>query len=202
MGKIEKRFPLFLPLTCLVLTVSGCGSGPSPTATPLPLAPSAPSAGDAESMPVELTSAAFAPGEPFPTRYTCDGDDVSPPLRWSAPPEGTQTLTLIVDDPDAPAGTWVHWVLFNLPAGTRDLPEAIPPDAELAGGARHGNNSWKRLGYGGPCPPGGTHRYFFKLFALDTALNLDAGASKDDLLRAMQGHVLVQTELMGTYTRP
>jgi Raf kinase inhibitor-like YbhB/YbcL family protein len=111
-------------------------------------------------------------------------------------------LTLIVDDPDAPAGTWVHWVLFNLPVGTRDLPEAVPPDAELASGGRHGNNSWKRLGYGGPCPPDGTHRYFFKLFALDTALNLDAGTSKDDLLQAMQGHVLAQTELMGTYTRP
>jgi Raf kinase inhibitor-like YbhB/YbcL family protein len=152
-------------------------------------------------VPIELTSAAFAPGEPIPARYTCDGDDVSPPLQWSDPPDGTQSFALIFDDPDAPGGTWVHWVLFNLPGGTRDLPEAVPPDADLSGGGRHGNNSWKRLGYGGPCPPGGTHRYFFKLFALDTVLDLDAGASKDDLLQAMQGHVLAQTELMGTYTR-
>jgi len=152
-------------------------------------------------MPFILTSSAFAPGEPIPLRYTCDGDDVSPPLAWSDPPQGTQSFALIADDPDAPAGTWVHWVLYNLPAEARELPEAIPPDAELPDGSRHGNNSWRRPGYGGPCPPGGTHRYFFKLYALDTLLDLEAGASKDKLLQAMEGHILAQAELMGVYTR-
>lgn len=190
--------PFLLLLTCLIGAVTACEVDSSSTATPLPLAPAA---AGAEATPLELTSTAFVPAEPIPPRYTCAGDDVSPPLQWSAPPDGTQSFALIADDPDAPGRTWVHWVLFNLPAGTRDLPEAVPPDADLSGGGRHGNNSWKRLGYGGPCPPSGTHRYFFKLFALDTVLDLDAGASKDDVLQAMQGHVLAQTELMGTYTR-
>jgi hypothetical protein len=152
-------------------------------------------------MPFELTSSAFAPGEPIPRRYTCDGEDISPPLGWGEPPAGTQSFALMCDDPDAPAGTWVHWVLYDLPAGARGLPEAVPPDAELADGGRHGENSWGRLGYGGPCPPSGTHRYFFRLYALDTALGLGAGASKEQLLQAMEGHVLAQAELMGTYTR-
>jgi hypothetical protein len=152
-------------------------------------------------MPFELTSSAFAPGEPIPRRYTCDGEDISPPLEWGDPPGGTQSFALMCDDVDAPAGTWVHWVLYDLPAGSRGLPEAIPPDAELADGGRHGENSWGWLGYGGPCPPGGTHRYFFRLYALDTALGLGAGASKEQLLQAMEGHVLAQAELMGTYTR-
>jgi Raf kinase inhibitor-like YbhB/YbcL family protein len=152
-------------------------------------------------MVFELTSAAFAPGEPIPPKYTCDGDDVSPPLEWTDPPAGTQSLALICDDPDAPAGTWVHWVLFNLPAEARALPEAVPAVADLPDGSRHGNNSWRRVGYGGPCPPSGTHRYFFKLYALDTALDLAAGASKKELLGAMEGHVLAQAELMGTYSR-
>jgi Raf kinase inhibitor-like YbhB/YbcL family protein len=152
-------------------------------------------------MVFEMTSAAFAAGEPIPPKYTCDGDDVSPPLEWADPPAGTQSLALICDDLDAPAGTWVHWVLFNLPAGARALPEAVPADADLPDGGRHGNNGWRRLGYGGPCPPSGTHRYFFKLYALDTALDLAAGASKKELLGAMEGHVLAQVELMGVYSR-
>jgi hypothetical protein len=152
-------------------------------------------------MVFELTSAAFAAGEPIPPQYTCDGEDISPPLEWSEPPAGTQSLALICDDPDAPVGTWVHWVLFNLPAGARALPEAVPSDADLSDGGRHGNNSWRRLGYGGPCPPSATHRYFFKLYALDTALDLAAGASKKELLGAMEGHVLAQAELMGVYSR-
>ena len=152
-------------------------------------------------MPFELTSTAFAPGEPIPRKYTCDGEDISPPLQWSDPPQGTQSFALINDDPDAPVGTWVHWVLYNLPAKARALPEAIPPDAELPDGSRHGENSWRRMGYGGPCPPSGTHRYFFKLYALDTMLDLAAGASKEQLLQAMEGHILAQTEVMGVYTR-
>ena len=152
-------------------------------------------------MVFELTSPAFAAGEPIPPRYTCDGDDVSPPLAWSDPPPGTQSLALICDDPDAPVGTWVHWVLYDLPADARELPEAVPADAELPGGGRQGNNSWPRLGYGGPCPPSGSHRYFFKLYALDTVLDLDAGASKKQVLGAMEGHVLAEAELMGVYSR-
>lgn len=152
-------------------------------------------------MSFELTSPAFAHGEPIPRQYTCDGADISPPLHWSDPPQGAQSLALIADDPDAPMGTWVHWVLYNLPAETRGLPEAVPPDADLPDGSRHGRSSWRRLGYGGPCPPGGTHRYFFKLYALDTVLDLAPGASKKRLLRAMKGHILIQAELMGVYAR-
>jgi Raf kinase inhibitor-like YbhB/YbcL family protein len=153
-------------------------------------------------MPFELTSIAFAPGQPIPQKYTCDGQDISPPLQWSDPPQGTQSLALICDDPDAPVGTWVHWVLYNLPAEARALPEAVPPDAELSDGSRQGKNGWGNLGYGGPCPPGGsTHRYFFKLYALDTVLDLEAGASKKQVLQAMEGHILAQTEVMGVYSR-
>ena len=152
-------------------------------------------------MAFELTSTAFGQGEPIPRRYTCDGEDISPPLQWSDPPQGTQSFALIADDPDAPMGTWVHWVLYNIPAQARGLPEAVSSDAELPDGSRHGQNSWRRLGYGGPCPPSGTHRYFFKLYALDAQLDLAAGANKKQLLRAMEGHVLAQAELMGTYTR-
>ena len=154
-------------------------------------------------MPFELTSTAFAPGEPIPRKYTCDGEDISPPLQWSDPPQDTQSFALIADDPDAPVGTWVHWSLYNLPAETRALAEAVPSDADLPDGSRHGQNSWRRLGYGGPCPPTGTHRYFFKfkLYALDTALDLTAGASKEQLIQAMEGHILAQTELMGLYTK-
>jgi Raf kinase inhibitor-like YbhB/YbcL family protein len=152
-------------------------------------------------MALEIMSTAFSSGESIPTKFTCDGDDVSPPLQWSDPPQGTQSFALIADDPDAPAGTWVHWVLFNMPAESRSLPESVSPDPDLTDGGRHGENSWGRLGYGGPCPPSGTHRYFFKLYALDSALDLAAGARKDKLLNAMEGHILGQTEVMGVYSR-
>lgn len=150
---------------------------------------------------MELKSSAFGYGQSIPVRYTCDGQDISPPLEWTDPPPGTQSFALIMDDPDAPVGVWDHWVLFNIPPETRSLPEGVPPDPDLAQGGRHGRNSWKRLGYGGPCPPGGTHRYFFRLYALDTVLNLSSGATKKDVLRAMEGHILAQAELMGTYRR-
>ncbi|HET89398.1 MAG TPA: YbhB/YbcL family Raf kinase inhibitor-like protein [Chloroflexi bacterium] len=152
-------------------------------------------------MPFELMSDAFAPGEPIPPQYTCDGDDVSPPLQWTDPPPGTQSLALIMDDPDAPVGTWVHWVVYAIPADARGLDESLPPDAELPDGSRHGRNSWRRNDYGGPCPPRGTHRYVFKLYALDMTLDLRAGATKKQLLQAMEGHILAQAELMGTYQR-
>ena len=193
---MRKLITLFVFMASVAVIMSGCGPRP----TPVPEAPAAPEKGG-PAMAFELTSTAFAPGEPIPQEYTCDGEDISPPLQWSDPPQGTQSLALICDDPDAPVGTWVHWVLFNLPAQARSLPEAVPPDAELPDGSRHGQNGWRKLGYGGPCPPSGTHRYFFKLYALDTMLDLASGASKKQVLKAMEGHILAQAELMGVYSR-
>lgn len=156
----------------------------------------------AGSNELRLQSSAFADGESIPETYTCDGEDQSPPLSWAVPPAETQSLTLIVDDPDAPAGTWVHWVLFNLPATTISLPQDVPADNSVLDGAVHGANSWKQTGYGGPCPPkGSTHRYFFKLYALDTTLDLNPGASKPDLEDAMTGHILAEGQLVGRYGR-
>ena len=152
-------------------------------------------------MTIQLTSTAFTEGNPIPSQYTCDGTDISPPLKWSNVPENARSLALICDDPDAPLGTWVHWVMFNIPPSATELAEAVPSDEVLDNGARQGKNDFKRLGYGGPCPPRGTHRYFFKLYALDTELDLSAGAKKKDVEGAMQGHILAQGQLMGTYTR-
>ena len=152
-------------------------------------------------MALVITSSAFSEGQSIPTRYTCDGPDVSPDLAWSGVPEEAASLALICDDPDAPMGTWVHWVLFNVPADADRLPAEIPPDATLENGACHGTNDFGKLGYGGPCPPGGTHRYFFKLYALDTGLDLDSGISKAQLLEAIEGHILDEGQLMGTYKR-
>ena len=152
-------------------------------------------------MALEITSSAFSEGEMIPARYTCDGSDVSPDLSWSGVPKTAKSLALICDDPDAPMGTWVHWVLFNMPADAVGLPAEIPSDATLENGARHGKNDFRRLGYGGPCPPGGTHRYFFNLYALDTELNLDSGITKAQLVEAMQGHILAEAQLMGKYKR-
>ena len=154
-----------------------------------------------EKMEIKITSSAFAEGGMIPSKYTCDGADVSPPLQWDAVPEGTKSIALISDDPDAPMGTWVHWVLFNLPAQTRELPENVPPDETLPNGAKQGITDFGRVGYGGPCPPSGTHRYFFKIYALDTELQIDTGAGKRGLLKAMEGHILGQGQLMGKYKR-
>ena len=147
-------------------------------------------------------SDAFPAEGTIPQRYTCDGDDTSIPLRWSEPPAVTQSLTLIFDDVDAPAGTWVHWVIFNIPDSVRSLPEGVPADAAVDGLGTHGSNSWGNLGYGGPCPPEGTpHRYTFRLYALDTMLDLEAGASRAELDGAMQGHILDTGHLVGRYGR-
>jgi Raf kinase inhibitor-like YbhB/YbcL family protein len=154
---------------------------------------------------LRLSSAAFAHQGEIPARYTCEGDDVSPPLAWSGVPAGTKSLALIVDDPDAPDPkapklTWVHWVLYDLPPGEGGLPE----DAARAGlppGTHVGRNDWKRADYGGPCPPIGRHRYFHKLYALDVVLPDLGAATKADLERAMQGHVLARAELVGTYQK-
>ncbi len=150
---------------------------------------------------MELTSHVFQAGNMIPPQYTCDGQDISPPLSWSDPPAGTISFALISDDPDAPMGTWVHWVLWNIPASARTLEENLPKTASLANGAKQGTTDFHRIGYGGPCPPSGTHRYFFKLYALDTTLDLPSGTTKKDLEKAMGGHILAQTELMGTYRR-
>jgi Raf kinase inhibitor-like YbhB/YbcL family protein len=151
---------------------------------------------------MQLTSPAFQEGQPIPKQYTGDGKDVSPPLRWDGVPGGTQSLALICDDPDAPRGTWVHWVLFNLPADARELPEAVPAKGVGPQGSRQGTNDFRKLGYGGPAPPPGKpHRYFFKLYALDTVLDLKEGATKQDLVKAMEGHVLAEGQLMGKFGR-
>ena len=152
-------------------------------------------------MEIKITSSAFGEGAMIPARYTCDGADISPPLQWDAVPEGTKTIALICDDPDAPMGTWVHWVLFNLPAETKQLAENIPADETLADGARQGITDFGKIGYGGPCPPSGTHRYFFKIYALNTEIELPAGADKAQLLKAIQEHILGQGQLMGRYSR-
>jgi Raf kinase inhibitor-like YbhB/YbcL family protein len=152
-------------------------------------------------MELKVTSPAFKEGEMIPAKYTCDDRNVSPPLAWSGVPEETKSLALICDDPDAPMGTWVHWVLFNLPASTRELPENVAPESTLAYGERQGKNSWGKTGYGGPCPPSGTHRYYFKLYALDLALPLNPAASKADVEKALRGHILAQGQLMGRYRR-
>ena len=150
---------------------------------------------------MELKSSVFEAGGMIPKKYTCDGPDVSPPLSWSDVPVGTKSLALIADDPDAPMGTWVHWVAWNIPANARALEEDVPKRDTLPNGMKQGTTDFRRIGYGGPCPPSGTHRYFFKLYALDTTLNLPLGTTKKDLEKAMQGHVLAQTELMGKYAR-
>lgn len=150
-------------------------------------------------MDIKIKSPAFVPGGKIPGKYTCDGMDISPPLAWTLGPEGTKTFALICDDPDAPMGTWVHWVLFNLPADIIELRENVLPERELKSGTKQGMNDFRKIGYGGPCPPGGTHRYYFKLYALDTKINLDAGATKSELLKAMEGHILAEGQLMGRY---
>jgi Raf kinase inhibitor-like YbhB/YbcL family protein len=156
-------------------------------------------------MAFTLRSSAFQPNGSIPKIYTCEGDDVSPPLAWSDPPPGTNSFALIVDDPDAPDPkaprmTWVHWVLYNLPASANALQERVQP-AALPTGTRQGFNDWKRTGYGGPCPPIGRHRYFFKLSALDNVLSDLGSATKAQVEQAMQGHVLATAELIGTYQK-
>ena len=152
-------------------------------------------------MAITITSNAFTDGGMIPRDYTCDGSDVSPPIAWTGVPEGTKSLAIICDDPDAPVGTWVHWVLFNIPATVNELPQGVKSDKVLDNGAKHGINDFRKLGYGGPCPPGGTHRYYFKIYALDTELTQEPGLTKADLLKAMKGHILAEGQLMGRYKR-
>jgi Raf kinase inhibitor-like YbhB/YbcL family protein len=152
-------------------------------------------------MVIKVKSAVFDEGEPIPTRYTCSGVDVSPPLKWDPLPENTESVALICEDPDAPGGIWTHWVLFNLPRDTMGLSEHVMGREILDNGAIQGMNDFGRVGYGGPCPPGETHRYFYKVYALDVKLDLPPRSTRTELLEAMDGHVLDQGQIMGYYTR-
>lgn len=185
-----------LTISVMALLLLGCTNQPSP-------APSKPAADKPKEnkMEFKLTSTAFPEGQAIPRQYTCDGVNVSPPLEWSGAPPGVKSFALICDDPDAPAGTWVHWVLYNLPGDRIGLVENVPTTESVPGGGLQGTNDFKNIGYGGPCPPSGTHRYFFKLYALDAELSLKAGATKADVEKAMSGHIVGQAQLMGTYKR-
>ncbi|GBD14420.1 Putative lipoprotein LppC [bacterium HR25] len=181
----------WLTVVAVALAALGCGGGghstsPSPEASPS----------------LTVSSGAFAPMGAIPVRYTCDGDNVSPPLAWSGAPGGTASFALVMDDPDAPRGTFVHWVLYNLPAGVQSLPEGVPTVERLESGALQGRNSAGRLGYTGPCPPRGpAHRYRFSVYALDATLPLAPGVSQSELEKAMAGHILARGQLVGTYSR-
>jgi Raf kinase inhibitor-like YbhB/YbcL family protein len=174
----------------------GCGTRPQPSAQ-MPTTSTAPE----KTMSIQLTSVAFKEGQPIPRQYTCDGVNVSPPLEWAGVPKTAKTIAIIVDDPDAPAGTWVHWVLYNLPAENIGMVENLPATETLKAGGFQGKNDFEKIGYGGPCPPSGTHRYFLKIYALDADLPLKAGATKAEVEKAMAGHIVGQGQLMGTYRR-
>ena len=196
---MRKTGVIFASLLLLIpCTVGGCAQPmPAEGVTPKPEVP----AGDGEASLV-ITSSAFAYGAEIPLKYSCDGQNVSPPLAWGEGPAATASFALIVDDPDAPSGVFTHWVIFNLPPDTRSLPEAVSADATLASGALQGENGRGDIGYRGPCPPSGSpHHYCFSLYALDKSLNLAAGASEEQLLQAMQGHILAQSQLVGLYQR-
>ena len=153
-------------------------------------------------MNFALQSPEWKMGNEIPRQFTCDGQNVSPPLHWDDPPAGTESLSLILEDPDAPGGVFTHWVLFDLPAGGRELPEKVSQQGTLPSGARQGRNSFGKVGYGGPCPPPGpAHRYYFRLYALDRKIDLAAGTGRADLDKAMRGHILAQAEYMGRYKR-
>jgi len=179
-----------------VLLLPGCSTSPRPVAAE----PPAQRSSDTKSE-LKLTSGAFKEGQPIPVQYTCDGVNISPPLEWSGTPKSGRTIAIIADDPDAPAGTWVHWVLYNLPADNIGIIENLPIAETLKAGGCQGKNDFGKIGYGGPCPPSGTHRYFFKVYAVDGELPLKAGATKTDLEKAMEGHIVAQGQLMGTYQR-
>jgi len=195
----------FVFLLLISLTVPGCAqptpieevAPPETGNSPAPQGTASPEAGN---ISFTLTSTAFADGENIPVKYTCKGENRSPELSWTGIPDGTVSLALTLDDPDATVGTFTHWVVFNLPKDSTGLPEGVTKDTVLVGGALQGNNGARRLGYIGPCPPiGDPHHYTFTLYALDTTLALQAGATKDQVLQAMQGHVLGQARLIGLY---
>ncbi len=150
---------------------------------------------------MQLHTKAFKEEGAIPRKYSCDGEDISPPLSWTEVPQGTQSFVLIADDPDAPGGTWVHWVYYDIPKEVRELPEDLETTEHPGKGGTQGVNDFGNIGYGGPCPPGGEHRYYFKLYALDEVLGLKPGLSKKQVLNKMEGHILEEVRLMGTFTR-
>jgi Raf kinase inhibitor-like YbhB/YbcL family protein len=157
--------------------------------------------GGGTAMAINVKSTAFTEGGMIPRKYTCDGPDISPQLGLEEIPANARSMALICDDPDAPVGTWVHWVLYDWPIKDSTIPEGVPAEKELANGAKQGTNDFRRIGYGGPCPPGGTHRYFFKVYALDSMLKLGPGLTKSKLIEAMKGHILAEGQIMGKYKR-
>ena len=183
----------------LVISITACGSTPA-TPTQFPSSPDSQS-NEEVAMSFKISSSAFKNGEMIPSDFSRDGRDVSPALNWKESPAGAQSFALIMDDPDAPAGTWVHWIIFNIPASSRDLKEGIPTDPQLSDGSIQGRTSAGTSGYHGPCPPSGTHHYFFKIYALDIMLSLSANANKKDLLAAMEGHILANADLIGKFSR-
>ncbi len=190
---IEARHFILMAMMLPLLGCAGKGSGHENTKAEATMS-------EDSTYRIVVTSGAFKEGEMIPSKFTCDGPDISPPLSWAAPPELTKSLAIIADDPDAPMGTWVHWVIFNIPANTRGLEESVPPSDSLPDGSRQGKNDFRKYGYGGPCPPRGTHRYYFKLYALDTMLALRPGCSSSELLKAMDGHIVGRGVLMGKYS--
>jgi Raf kinase inhibitor-like YbhB/YbcL family protein len=178
-----KAFSLITITVVTLLTIAAC-AGPQEEAE----------------MALSLSSRAFTEGSKIPVQYTCDGQDISPSLAWGEPAPNTKSLALIVDDPDA-AGVFTHWVIFNIPANVRQLAENITGEERLQNGALQGRNDFGNIGWGGPCPPRGSHRYVFKIYALDRSLDLKSGASKKQLLGAMEGHILEQGQLIGVYQR-
>ncbi len=185
---MSARTNLFFAAALLAGFITACNAEDPPT--------------KGDTMQLHLTSTAFAAGQPIPRRHTSDDQDLSPALQWAGVPPAAKSLALICDDPDAPMGTWVHWVVYDLPPTAAGLAEGVPKSPELANGAKQGVNDFKRIGYGGPAPPPGKpHRYFFKLYAQDRPPDLKQGHTKADLLQAMDGHVLAEGQLVGTYQR-
>jgi Raf kinase inhibitor-like YbhB/YbcL family protein len=192
------KYRIVLLISILLAACASATTASESTASPQPTANQTLAPTTEANMTFQLTSDAFANGQSIPAKYTCIGKNISPALTWTEPPANTQSFALIVDDPDAPGGTWVHWVLYNIPAATHSLQENF---SATSANTLIGKNSSSHLSYDGPCPPSGTHRYFFKLYALDSALSLSSGASKEQLLKAMDGHTLAQAELMGTFSK-
>jgi Raf kinase inhibitor-like YbhB/YbcL family protein len=186
-----------LAITILLsLALPGCSTGPQP----LPPQPPAQRSPD-QKTEIKVTSVAFQQGQPIPRQYTCAGVNISPPLEWSGVPKTAKTIAIVVNDPDAPGGSWVHWVLYNVPADNIGFVENVPVSETLKAGGFQGKNGFGKIGYGGPCPPSGTHRYFFKVYAVDVELPLKAGATWTELEKALDDHVVGQGQLMGTYSR-
>jgi Raf kinase inhibitor-like YbhB/YbcL family protein len=187
----NKLSPIYAVSSSLLLLLAGCSNHiqqPEPVDTPK------------SATTMSVSSAAFADGQSIPDKYTCHGQDISPPLQWSGTPSQAKSIALTCEDPDAPSGTFTHWVIFDVPATATGLPENVSKSATLPDGSEQGKNSFGNTGYNGPCPPGGKlHHYIFKVYALDTSVKLDSGAEREDLLKAIDGHVLSQGQLTGTY---